>query len=216
EEGRTIHDNLTKAILFVLPTNMGQASVIITAILFGMVMPITPVQILWVNMVSAVTLALVLAFEPGEPGVMRRPPRDPRAPIISRMLAWRVVFVSVILVVGSLVVFQWELSAGASLEAARVATVNTLVMGQVFYLFSARYVFDSSVHQGALTGNPALWPAIAVILGLQLLFTYFGPMKTLFGTDAIGLDAWLHTMVVGVLVFVVVELEKLVLRRYRP
>ncbi|MGE0082015.1 MAG: cation-transporting P-type ATPase [Thiohalomonadaceae bacterium] len=215
EEGRTIHDNLTKAILFVLPTNMGQASVIITAILFGMVMPITPVQILWVNMVSAVTLALVLAFEPGEAGVMRRPPRDPRAPIISPMLAWRVVFVSVILVVGSLVVFQWELSGGASLEAARVATVNTLVMGQIFYLFSARYVFDSSIHPGILKGNPALWPAIVMLLGLQVLFTYFEPMKDLFGTGAIGPDAWLHTVAVGFLVFVVAELEKWAVRKYR-
>ncbi len=213
EEGRTIHDNLTKAILFVLPTNMGQASVIITAILFGMVMPITPVQILWVNMVSAVTLALVLAFEPGEPGVMRRPPRDPRAPILSPMLAWRVVFVSAILVAGSLVVFQWELADGASLEAARVATVNTLVMGQVFYLFSARFVVDSSVRLSALTGNPALWPAIAVIVALQVLFTYFEPMKKLFGTDDIGLDAWLHTLMVGFLVFVVVEVEKWIMRR---
>jgi magnesium-transporting ATPase (P-type) len=215
EEGRTIHDNLTKAILFVLPTNMGQASVIITAILFGMVMPITPVQILWVNMVSAVTLALVLAFEPGEAGVMRRPPRDPRAPIISPMLIWRVLFVSLILVVGSLVVFQWELADDATLEAARVATVNTLVMGQVFYLFSARYVFASSFHRGALTGNPALWPAIGVILGLQLLFTYFEPMELLFGTDAIDVWAWLRTLVVGFLVFLVVEVEKWVMRRLR-
>src|SRR5690606_32947287 len=135
-------------------------------ILFGMVLPITPAQILWVNMVSAVTLALVLAFEPGEANVMRRPPRDPRAPIISPMLAWRVVFVSAILVAGSLLVFQWELADGASLEAARVATVNTLVMGQIFYLFSARYVFDSSVHTGVLRDNPALWPAIIMLIAL--------------------------------------------------
>jgi magnesium-transporting ATPase (P-type) len=215
EEGRTIHDNLTKAILFVMPTNMGQASVIITAILFGMVLPITPVQILWVNMVSAVTLALVLAFEPGEAGVMRRPPRDPRAPIISPLLAWRVVFVSLILVVGSLLVFQWELEGGATLESARVATVNTLVLGQVFYLFSARFVFASSVRKGAFTGNPALWPAIGVIFALQLMFTYFEPMETLFGTDSIGLEAWLRIIAVGLLVFVVVELEKLLFRGFR-
>jgi magnesium-transporting ATPase (P-type) len=194
---------------------MGQASVIITAILFGMVLPITPVQILWVNMVSAVTLALVLAFEPGEAGVMRRPPRDPRAPIISPLLAWRVVFVSLILVAGSLLMFQWELADGATLESARVATVNTLVFGQVFYLFSARYVFASSVNGAAFTGNPALWPAIGTIFVLQLLFTYFEPMESLFGTDSIGFDVWLRIVAIGVVVFAVVEIEKWFMRRYQ-
>ncbi|NNG12599.1 MAG: cation-transporting P-type ATPase, partial [Halobacteria archaeon] len=140
EEGRTVYDNLKKAILFILPTNGGEALTIIAAIAVGRSLPITPVQILWVNMITAVTLALALAFEPPEKGVMQRPPRNPRKALLSGMFIWRIVFVSLILVAGTFGLFIWERDQGADIELARTVAVNTLVMFEIFYLFNSRYI----------------------------------------------------------------------------
>jgi len=214
EEGRTIHDNLTKAILFILPTNGGQAGVIIVAILAGLTLPITPVQILWVNMVTAVTLALALAFEPAEPRVMTRPPRDPAAPLLSPFLIWRILFVSALLVVGAIAIFHWELARGVSLESARVATINTLVAGQIFYLLSARVGTESSLTWAGLRGNRLVPVVIAAISALQLLFTYAPPMEALFGTGPLDAPAWVRILGWGLVVFVAVELEKWAIRRF--
>jgi magnesium-transporting ATPase (P-type) len=139
EEGRTIYDNLRKAILFILPTNGAESLVILSAVAFGLVLPLTPVQILWVNMITAVTLALALAFEPPEPGVMRRPPRDPRASILDGVFLWRIVFVSVLIGGATISVFLVEQHLGLPLDLARTMAVNTLVFGQVFYLFNTRF-----------------------------------------------------------------------------
>ncbi|TVQ93042.1 MAG: cation-transporting P-type ATPase [Chromatiaceae bacterium] len=215
EEGRTIHDNLTKAILFILPTNGGQAGVIIAAILAGLVLPITPVQILWVNMVTAVTLALALAFEPAERGVMARPPRDPSAPLLSSFLLWRILLVSALLVVGAIGMFLWELERGMPLESARVATINTLVSGQIFYLLSTRAMVAPGFTLAGLTGNRLVPLVIGIIILLQLLFTYAPPMEALFGTGPIDLLAWGFILAIGLAVFVVVECEKWIIRRYR-
>jgi magnesium-transporting ATPase (P-type) len=214
EEGRTIHDNLTKAILFILPTNGGQAGVIIVTILAGLTLPITPVQILWVNMVTAVTLALALAFEPAEPRVMTRPPRDPAAPLLSPFLIWRILFVSALLVVGAIAIFHWELARGVSLESARVATINTLVAGQIFYLLSARVGTESSLTWASLRGNRLVPVVIAAISALQLLFTYAPPMEALFGTGPLDAPAWVRILGWGLIVFVAVELEKWAIRRF--
>ncbi|UCZ57933.1 cation-transporting P-type ATPase [Desulfurispirillum indicum] len=215
KEGRTIYDNLKKAILFILPTNGGQAGAILVAILLGMAaMPITPVQILWVNMVTAVTLALVLAFDPSERNVMNRPPRDPGEPILSPFLIWRIAFVSMILVIGSLSMFQWGLdNKHMSLESARSAAINGLVVGQIFYLFSVRRIIDTSFSPLAFTGNIYAWIAIGVVIVLQGLFTYFPPMQQLFGTGPLDLTAWLRIIWIGVAIFLVVEVEKFVWRR---
>lgn len=215
EEGRTIHDNLKKAILFILPTNGGQAGTIIIAMLFGLTLPITPVQILWVNMVTAVTLALTFAFEPPEGDVMHRPPRRPNEPLLSAFLIWRIGFVSLILIAGTLGMFIWESHQEVPLESARVAAVNTLVVGQIFYLFSARHMTAPSLTLPGLAGNPTAYLAIAVIAVLQLLFTYFPPMEYFFGTAPITLDAWVRIIAIGVLIFLAVELEKAILRRNR-
>ncbi|MEA1888948.1 MAG: cation-transporting P-type ATPase, partial [Pseudomonadota bacterium] len=141
EEGRTVYDNIKKAILFILPTNGGEALIILAAILFGFQqLPLTPVQILWVNMVTAVTLALALAFEPPEQNVMQRPPRDAREPILTPYLIWRVAFVSIILMTGTFGLFLREMEQGVSIEHARTVAVNTLVMFEIFYLFNSRYI----------------------------------------------------------------------------
>jgi magnesium-transporting ATPase (P-type) len=213
EEGRTVYDNLKKSILFILPTNGGEALTIIAAIVMGRMLPITPAQILWVNMITAVTLALTLAFEPTETDTMRRPPRDPREPLLSRFLVWRVVFVSLILVSGTFGLFIWAREGGASLEVSRTIAVNTLVMFEIFYLFNARYLLAPALTKQGLTGNPYALLAIGLLILFQLAFTYLGPMQTLFSTAAISLSHWALIILVASSVLFLVEAEKALLRR---
>ncbi len=215
EEGRTVYDNLTKAILFLLPTNGAQAFTIVGAILLGLTLPLTPVQVLWVNMVTAVTLALALAFEPTEPGVMRRPPRAPGMPVLSGFLLWRIGFVSVILVAGTFGHFLWLQQQGVAIELARTAAINTLVVGQVFYLFNSRYILEPVLSREGLFGNRSVLYAVAVLIVLQLLFTYAPPLQTLFGTTGLGLQDWGYIVIFGIALFSLVEAEKAVLRRMR-
>jgi len=212
EQGRTVYDNLKKSILFVLPTNGGEALIIIAAIIMGRQLPITAAQILWINMITAVTLALTLAFEPAEQNVMQRPPRDPKEPILSKFLIWRITFVSLILVIGTFGLFLWERQHGASIELARTIAVNTLVMFEIFYLFSARYLLAPSLTYEGLFGNRYVLYAIGLLIFFQLGFTYLSPMQTLFGTTAMSGEAWLRVIVVASSVLFLVELEKLWLR----
>ena len=214
EEGRTVYDNLKKSILFVLPTNGGEALTIIAAIVMGRLLPITAAQILWINMITAVTLALTLAFEPPERNVMQRPPRDPKAPILSGFIVWRIIFVSLILVAGTFGLFLWEREHGASIELARTVAVNTLVMFEIFYLFSARYLLAPALTYEGLTGNRYVLYAIGLLIIFQLGFTYLGPVQTLFSTTAMSIETWLRVILVASSVLVLVELEKLLLRKY--
>ncbi|HHO65718.1 MAG TPA: HAD family hydrolase, partial [Epsilonproteobacteria bacterium] len=197
EEGRTVYDNLKKAILFILPTNGGEALIILAAILFGFrLMPLIPVQILWVNMVTAVTLALSLAFEPPEKNVMQRPPRDKNEPVLTTYLIWRISYVSVILTAGTFGLFLWEMDNGVTIEHARTVAVNTLVMFEIFYLFNSRYITESVLNLEGFTGNRYVLISIAVLIILQLGFTYFVPMQTLFGTVSIDFTVWLRIVLV--------------------
>ncbi len=213
EEGRTVYDNLKKAILFILPTNGGEALTIIAAILLGRMLPITPVQILWVNMITAVTLALTLAFEPAERNIMQRPPRDPREPLLTGMFIWRIIFVSLILVTGTFGLFIWVREQGASIELARTVAVNTLVMFEIFYLFNSRYIKANVLNLNGLLGNRYALIAVGILLVFQLCFTYLGPMQTLFGTAAIDAAMWLRIVLVASSVLFLVELEKAIIRR---
>jgi magnesium-transporting ATPase (P-type) len=216
EEGRTIYDNLVKTILFILPTNGAEALMIITAVLFFFdVMPITPIQILWVNMITAVTLALALAFEPSEEGIMRRPPRPPKEPIISGYLIWRIVFVSVLIATFSKLLFNHFLTTGASIEAARTVTVNTLVAGQLFYLFNCRFIEQSSLSLHGLLGNRQALVAVGALVFFQMIFTYLEIANTLFGTEALPAEEWGLILLAGIAVFLLVEAEKMVLRFVR-
>lgn len=215
EEGRTVYDNLKKSILFILPTNGGEALTIIAAIAMGRMLPITAAQILWINMMTAVTLALTLAFEPPERNVMKRPPRKSGEPLLSRFLIWRIIFVSLILVAGTFGLFLWERNHGASIELARTVAVNTLVMFEIFYLFSSRYFIHSSLSYEGLTGNRYIIYAIVFLIIIQLGFTYLSPMQTLFATTDMSLDAWLRVIVIASSVFFLVELEKWLLRKYQ-
>jgi magnesium-transporting ATPase (P-type) len=213
QEGRTVYDNIKKGLLFILPTNGGQALTIVAAIVLGMTLPITPLQILWVNMVTAVTLALALAFEPMEPGVMRRPPRPVGQPLLSAYGIWRVAYVSLLLVALTLGFFLHAYLNGDHIERARTTAINALVVGQIFYLLNSRYILEPSIGWSALVGSRSVLIAIGLIVLLQLAFTYTSPMQTLFGTAPLPLWIWLLLFGGGLVLFVLVEIEKSVFRR---
>ena len=207
-EGRTVYDNLKKAIVFLLPVNGGESFAIITAILLGYTLPITPLQILWVNMVSSVGLAIALAFEPTEADVMKRPPRPAAAPMLSAFLVWRIVFVSVLFVSGIFGIFLWTRAGGASLEEARTYAVNTLVVMEVFYLFSVRYLRAPSLTLKGIRGTRPVLIAVAVVVSLQLVFTYAPFMEALFDTRPVDFVHGAEIIAVGVALFAVLEIEK--------
>ncbi len=213
EEGRTVYDNIKKSLLFILPTNGGEALTILAAIITGRLLPITPAQILWVNMITAVTLALALAFEPAEKNLMQRPPRDPDEPLLTGFLIWRVVFVSLILVSGTFGLFLMERENGMSIEYARTVAVNMLVMFEIYYLFNSRYISEHSFKLQAFIGNHYAIYAIITLVIFQALFTYSGPFQSLFGTVGISKESWLNIILVGSSVFILVEFEKFFIRR---
>lgn len=214
EEGRAVYDNLKKAILFILPTNGGEALVILAAVVWGFKdLPLTPIQILWVNMITAVTLALALAFEPKEPNLMQRKPRNPNTPLLTSHLVWRIVFVSLILMLGTLGMFVWEMGLNGDIARARTIAVNTLVMFEIFYLFNTRYILDSVFNHQGVFGNTYVLIAIAVLIVFQAGFTYLPFMQLLFGTTGIEFDVWLKIVVVASSVLFLVELEKYFLNK---
>ncbi|MFP4076135.1 MAG: HAD-IC family P-type ATPase [Halochromatium sp.] len=212
EAGRTIYDNLRKSILFILPTNGAQGLVILAAILFGFELPLSPVQILWVNMITSVTLALSLAFEPAEPGVMRRPPRRPDAAILGAYALWRILLVSLIIGVATILIFLYEMDSGQGLAVAQTMAVNTLVVGQIFYLLNSRFLLESSLRLRFWLTNPAVWIAISIMLLLQALFVYAPFMHLWFHTAAPLPQDWLLPLGIGIAVLLIVELDKAVTR----
>jgi len=207
-EGRNVYDNIKKSILFILPTNGGEALTILAAIAFGRMLPVTAAQILWVNMITAVTLALALAFEPAEPDIMRRPPRDPREPLLSRFMAWRIVFVSLLMVAGTFGLFVWERLHGTDIETARTVAVNALVVAEIFYLLNVRFLSAPVLNRKGLIGNRYVLLAIALVSLFQLLFTYLPFMQQLFSTRGLEAVAWARILGFGVMLLLVVELEK--------
>lgn len=214
EEGRTIYDNLRKAILFILPTNGAESLVIMAAVIMGIVMPITPVQILWVNMVTAVTLALALSFEPTEKGVMSRPPRKTGAPILGAYFLWRVVFVSVLIGGMTLALYYWLMDNGYEIETSRTIAVNTLVAGQLFYLFNCRKMYEVSIGKDFFT-NKYAFIAAGVLIIFQIIFTYAPFMHEWFGTYPLELTYWVFPLMSGAAVFILVEIEKVLFGKKR-
>ena len=212
-EGRAVYDNLKKFILFMLPTNGGEALVIIAAILFELTLPLTPAQVLWINMVTSSTLGLALAFEPAERGIMTRRPRPPGQALLSGFFVWRVLMVSVLMMTGALGLFLWEINSSGDLETARTLAVNAVVMAEMFYLLNSRSIFAPVTNRAGLTGNRYVLLAIATCILLQLAFTYTPVMQGLFGSTALSPLEWLKVLGAGLLVFCVAELEKLLMRR---
>jgi len=212
KEGRTVYNNIEKAILFMLPTNVAQALVIAVAIFLGFTMPITAPQVLWVNMVTSVALGLVISFEPHELDVMERPPRAVERPILTGFGIWRVAFVGLALLAYTLCAFFWMKSQGASDALARTVAVNAITIGQVFYLLNSRFLLESSLSLRAHLGNPYLPLGIGAVAVLQLLFTYAPPLQRLFDNEAVPLRVWPWLFAGGVAFFLVVEAEKLLIR----
>ncbi len=213
EEGRTIYDNIKKAIIFIMPTNGGEAGIVLIAILFGMALPITPVQILWVNMVTAVTLALALSFEKAERDLMQRAPRAASEPLLSGFMIWRISFVSALLALGIIALFLWVLARGDSLETARTVAINALVVGEIAYLFNCRYLLAPVRNWQDFSGNPYVLLSIGLLVVIQTAFTYLPLMQKLFSVVALDAAAWGLILCFGMLLFIAVEVEKLAIRK---
>ncbi|MBC7281833.1 cation-transporting P-type ATPase [Hoeflea sp.] len=207
-EGRTVYDNIKKVISWTLPTNAGEAMTIIVALLFGMTLPITPVQILWVNLVTAVTLGLALAFEPTEENTMRRPPRPRHEPILTGRLAWQIVLVSVLFFAGVFGVYAYAMDRGHSLELARTMAMNTLVVMEIFYLFFIRNFYGTSLTWEAVRATRVVWSTVVAVTAAQFAVTYAPPLQYVFGTEAVPLFDGMIIIGIGVLLFAITEVEK--------
>ncbi len=214
-EGRTVYDNIVKVIAWTLPTSCGEALIIVAAVLLGLELPITPVQILWVNMVTVVTLGLVLAFEPTEPGTMHRPPRPASEPLLTGVLLWQIVLVSLLFVAGAFGMFTYAVSRGLALEEARTITVNTIVVMEIFYLFNVRHMHGTSLTLADLRGTPAVLAGVGGVVLLQLVFTYAPFMAIPFGSAAVGFSDGILIVAVGILLFAIVETDKAARRSWR-
>jgi magnesium-transporting ATPase (P-type) len=213
-EGRTVYDNVRKVIAWTLPTNGGEVLAVVAAILFGFVMPMSAVQILWINLITTITLGLALAFEPPEPGVMGRPPRRSDAPLLTLFLLWRVLFVSVLPAVGTLGMFFYALGEGRDLATARTLVVNTIVVLEIFYLFNVRFMHMTSFSWHGALGTPAVLLALVAVLAAQFAFTYVPAMHELFGTTPVTLADGMRIVGLGVVFMAVLEGEKMLLRRF--
>ena len=207
-EGRIVYDNLVKVVGWALPTNGGQAMAIVAAVLLGVNMPMTPAQILWVNMVTGVTLGLVFAFDPAEPGVMERSPRDPRAPILSSLLAWRTALVSALFCVVVFAVFFWALKRGEEIEHAQTFAVNAMVGLEIAYLFSVRLRHSAPFDFRGIRLTRALLIGVGAVVVLQILFTYLPPLEILYDTRPIDWPDMGVAALAAIGLILVLELEK--------
>jgi Ca2+-transporting ATPase len=207
EEGRGIFDNLVKIISWTLPTNIGEGLIILVAILLNEVLPILPVQILWINMVTVTLLGLVLGLEPIEPGIMQRVPRDPNAPILSKTVIRRIILVGVLILIGAFGLFEWEILRGQPLEIARTVAVNLVIFVEIFYLLNSRSLVYSPFKIGFFK-NRWLWFGIIGMFLLQVLFTYAPFMQAIFSTAPLGLDEWWRILAFSITSFLIVEFEK--------
>ncbi len=214
-EGRTVYDNLRKAILFILPTSGGQALVILAALILGLALPLSPVQILWVNLVTAVTLALALAFEPGEHDLMQRPPRPMRSSLLPPFFLWRIGEISVLMAAGTLGIFLWLQAGNATVNQSQTAAVNMLVALEAIYLFNARSITGSVLGAHRPPANRWVWIAVVTVAALQIGYTYLPWSQRLFGTESIDATTWGVIAAAAALLFGWVEGEKAIVRHWQ-
>jgi cation-transporting ATPase F len=213
EEGRGVYDNIIKFITWTLPTNFGEGFVILAAMAAGIALPILPVQILWINMTTAVLLGLMLAFEPKEPGIMTRPPRLPGEPILANRVIFRICLVGLLLCAGAFGLFELALQAGRSETAARTIASNVFVFGEIFYLFNCRSLQYSILRINQFSNKPLLFGVLVMII-LQILFTYAPFMNIAFHSVPISMVDWLSIIGIGMAIFIIIELEKIVQNRF--
>jgi len=217
-EGRAVYDNIKKVISWTLPTNAGEAATVIIALLFGMNLPVTPIQILWINLITAVTLGLALAFEPTEDSTMRRPPRARNEPLIGGELVWHIVLVATLFLCGVFGIFSYAIDRGYPLELAQTMAVNTLVVVEIFHLFFIRNIHGTSLTWKAVRGTRVVWITVIAVTLAQFAITYIPALQGVFGTRGVSLLDGLMIVGVGVMFFAIVETEKqirLSIRRVR-
>ena len=181
---------------------------IVVALLFGMTLPITPVQILWVNLITAITLGIALAFEPTEAGTMRRPPRQRNEPLLTGGLAWHIVLVATLFLGGVFGMYAYAIDRGYSIELARTIALNTLVVMEIFHLFFIRNIYGTSLTWKAVRGTRIVWLTVTAVAVAQLAITYLPPLQRIFSTVAIPVWDGFLVMGIGMLLFVFIETEK--------
>ncbi len=207
-EGRTVYDNIKKVISWTLPTNAGEAMTIIVALLLGLTLPVTPIQILWINLITAVTLGIALAFEPTEDNTMRRAPRSRNEPLLNGGLVWHIVLVAMLFLCGVFGIFAYAIDRGYSVELARTIALNTLVVMEIFHLFFIRNIYGTSLTWKAVRGTKVVWFTVIVITAAQFAITYLEPLQMIFDTQAVPLLDGLLIVGVGVALFAIIEIEK--------
>ena len=207
-EGRTVYDNLKKVISWTLPTNAGEAMVVVLALLLGMSLPVTAVQILWINLITGITLGLALAFEPTEAGTMARPPRPRDAPILSGELVWYVIMVALLFLAAVFGIFTYALDRGYPLAQAQTMAMNMLVVLEIFNLFFIRNIHSTSLTWAALRGTKVVWTVVIAVTAAQFAVTYLPPFQMILGTAALPLADGLLIVGIGVAFFAILEIEK--------
>ena len=214
-EGRTVYDNIKKVISWTLPTSTGEAMTIVVALLFGMTLPVTPIQILWINLITATTLGIALAFEPTEKGTMRRPPRRRDEPLLAGGLAWHIVLVSILFLVGVFGIYSYAIDRGYSVGLARTMALNTFAVMEIFHLFFIRNIYGTSLTWQAVRGTSVVWATVLTLTGAQFAITYLPPLQAVFGTEPIPLFDGALIVGVGVALFALIETEKQLRLRLR-
>lgn len=207
-EGRTVYDNLKKVINWTIPTNAGEAMAIIVALLFGMSLPITAVQILWVNLITGITLGITLAFEPTEENTMRHPPRPRNESLLTGALAWQVILVSILIMCGVFSVYFYAVERGYSVELARTMALNMLVVMQVFYLFFIRNMYGTSLTWSSVKGTKVVWLSVIIVTAAQFAITYLPFFQTIFATQSIPVMDGMLIIAIGMAFFSIIEIEK--------
>jgi magnesium-transporting ATPase (P-type) len=230
EEGRRVYDNLLKSLAFVLPTNLGLALILMVAVLLFpfdtatrlLLLPIEPTQILWINLVATVALALPLAFEAKEPDVMRRPPRRPGEPVLSSFVVRRTLLAAALMTAGAVGLFQWEFGQyvgqgatdGLALAEAQTMAVTTVIAFQIFYVLNCRSLNDSLLRIGLWT-NPWVFVGIGALSALQLAFIYLPPLQAVFGTAPLSPRDLAVSVGAGAVVVPIMALDKWLFGRRR-
>lgn len=207
-EGRTAYDNIRKVISWTLPTNAGEALTIVVALLFGLTLPISSIQILWINLITAITLGIALAFEPTEASTMLHPPRPRNEPLLGGVLVWHIVLVSILFLCGVYGIYSYAIDRGHSLELARTLALNTLVVMEIFHLFFIRNFYSTSLTWKAVRGTKVVWTVVTIITVAQFAITYLPSLQAVFATESVPLWDGLLVIAIGVALFAIIETEK--------
>ena len=207
-EGRTVYDNIKKVISWTLPTNAGEAMTIIVALLFGMTLPMTAIQILWINLITGITLGLALAFEPTEENTMRRPPRPREEALINLELLWHIVLVSFLILCGVYGIYTYAMNQEYGIDLARTMVINLLVVIEIFHLFFIRNIYSTSLTWKAVRGTKVVWIVVIIVTLAQFAITYTPFLQGIFSTQSVSLLQGMLIIGIGVVFFIIVETEK--------